>query len=331
MKKVRLGVIGCGGMMNYHLDRVLQMEDVEIVAVADPVEERRNKTAARVVNGVPKKYENGLALYDGEKDMDAVYIAVPPNCHIGLEEAAVARNLPFMVEKPMTLDPRQAAAIAAEVQQKKLITAVGFQDRYLDILEIMKAELSKMQVGLVYGYWVGGVPGVEWWRKNSTSGGQLLEQNIHLVDMLRALFGEVKTVYAVGGRGIITQEMWPGYDTEDYSTVVFQFQSGVTASLFSADYIADDGNGVRSGLTIIGRAQSMEYDLRNSVRIMSRNQEVFHRRIKDQSWDLDRTFMDAVLSGDGSKIRSPYPDALKSLNLCYAANESMHTGQPINL
>ena len=329
MKKVRLGVIGCGGMMNFHLDRVLKMDDVEVVAVADPIEERRMKAAARA-NGA-RTYKDGLALYDGEKELDAIYIAVPPNCHIGLEEAALQRNLPFMVEKPMTLDPKQAAFIAEEVQKKNLITAVGFQDRYLDIIDIMKQELPKTQIGLIYGSWIGGVPGVHWWIKTSTGGGQLLEQNIHLVDMLRWLFGEVKMVYSSAGRGIITQEISPGYDTEDYSATTFTFTSGKVATLFTADFVSAEGTNIRNGLTVIGRDQSMEYELRESLKVMSKNKQTMYRRIKDQSWDLDRTFMDAVLSGDGSKIRSPYPDALKSLNLCFAANESMQTGKPVQI
>ena len=45
----------------------------------------------------------------------------------------------------------------------------------------------------------------------------------------------------------------------------------------------------------------------------------------------DRTFIDAVISGDGSKIRSPYEDAVKTLAFVLACNESIDTGKPVNI
>ena len=91
----------------------------------------------------------------------------------------------------MAMDIRQAEAIARRVEETGLITSVGFQDRYLDLMEIVKDELPKHRPGgLVYGAWVGGIPGVWWWQKKSTCGGQLVEQNIHLLDGLRWLYGE---------------------------------------------------------------------------------------------------------------------------------------------
>jgi len=45
----------------------------------------------------------------------------------------------------------------------------------------------------------------------------------------------------------------------------------------------------------------------------------------------DRTFIDAVISGDGSKIRSPYGEAISTLAAVLAANESIKTGQPVKV
>ena len=51
----------------------------------------------------------------------------------------------------------------------------------------------------------------------------------------------------------------------------------------------------------------------------------------DFGYICDRTFVDAVLTGDGSKIRSPYSDAMKTVAFCLACNESMETGMPVKL
>ena len=78
-------------------------------------------------------------------------------------------GIPFMVEKPMTLDLEQADMIARRVKETGLITAVGFQDRYLDLMDMIKDELPKHpKGGLVNGAWIGGIPGVWWWQKKST-------------------------------------------------------------------------------------------------------------------------------------------------------------------
>ncbi|MBP3292382.1 MAG: gfo/Idh/MocA family oxidoreductase, partial [Clostridia bacterium] len=45
----------------------------------------------------------------------------------------------------------------------------------------------------------------------------------------------------------------------------------------------------------------------------------------------DRTFIEAVINGDGSKIRSPYADAFKSVSFTMACNESMATGKPVKV
>ena len=45
----------------------------------------------------------------------------------------------------------------------------------------------------------------------------------------------------------------------------------------------------------------------------------------------DRTFIDAVITGDGSKIRSPYADAYKTVMFALACNKSMETGLPVKV
>ena len=49
----------------------------------------------------------------------------------------------------------------------------------------------------------------------------------------------------------------------------------------------------------------------------------------DQTLILDQVFVEAVRTGDASKIRSDYDDALKSLKMCFAAEQSIATGQVV--
>lgn len=332
MAKVRLGLIGCGGRMTgAHMHSYDQMDNVQVVAVADPIQERREAAAKRFGCTRIYKDHNELYAHESKATLDAVIIAIEPNAHKNVEEMAIDKDLPFLVEKPMALDIEQARNIAKRVEEKGLITSVGFQDRYLDLMEMVKAEVdSAPKGGLVYGAWIGGIPGVWWWQKKSTCGGQLVEQNIHLLDGLRFLYGEPLSVYATCSRGIIKpgeNGVSPEYDTDDHSTAVIRFENNVTATLVSACY----SRTVRPhcGLVITLPDKVIDYRLRNNLIIETANETRDINRQVDQNLLLDKAFIDAIITGDKSLIRSPYSDALKSLELGFAANESMDTGKVI--
>lgn len=330
MKKIRLGMIGCGNRQIGHMYGVEEFPGAEVVCVADPIEERRNAAAARM--GCSRLYRDHNELLDNEslETLDALIIAVEPTAHIDLETRVVKMGIPFLVEKPMTLNLDEARQIAKDVEASGLITAVGFQDRYLDLIEIVRDELSKHRPGgLVYGSWVGDIPSVWWWQKKSTSGGQLVEQSIHLVDGLRYLFGEPLSVYATASRGIVK----PGetasaeYDTDDHSTVVYRFKNNFTATLVSGCYSRDVRP--RNGLYITLDDMVLDYRLRSNLIITTAKETRDIPLRMEPIFSLDHAFFNAVLTGDKSLIRSDYPDALKTLEMAFAANRSMESGQVI--
>jgi len=119
MEKLKIGIIGCGGIMNNHVNYLLTFNDVEIVAVADPRSERTEAMMKRT--GAKRAYPSHKELFAKEDKLNAVYIAVEPTAHIGIEETAIEMNLPFLVEKPMTLDLTQAKAIAKAVDEKNFL------------------------------------------------------------------------------------------------------------------------------------------------------------------------------------------------------------------
>ena len=330
MEKVKLGIIGCGARSKAHRKSFAALDCVEVVAVADPIEERRAEVAKQF--GCTRVYTDHNELFDNETadTLDALLICVEPTAHNGIETRAIEAGIPFLVEKPIHMNLDEAEKIAKLIEEKNLITSVGFQDRYLDLMEMIKAELPKHKAGgLVYGAWVGGVPARWWWLKKSTCGGQLYEQNIHLVDGLRWLYGEPLSVYATSSRGMIK----PGvdapeeYDTDDHSTVVFRFENNVTATLCSGCY--SKAVRPRCGLYITLPDMVLDYRLRNNLIISTADETRDIPRKVDQTLLLDEAFLKAVMTGDRSLIRSDYADALKTHKLCMAANASMESGQGV--
>lgn len=321
MSTVKLGFIGTGGNAGRHMRELSTIEGAQLVAFCDIIFEKA-ESAAKQYNG--KAYADYNEMLAKEK-LDAVYISIPPFAHGGAERAVISAGLHMFVEKPVHMNSADARQIAKQIEDSKLITAVGYQERYLDIVDKAKELLQNRQVGFFMGYWMGGMPG-RWWRQKAKSGGQVLEQTTHEFDLARYLLGDVKTVYAVQRKGLIPDA---DYDVEEASAVSMNFENGIFGVIFSACFIKAGMS--RSGLDIFCEDGSLEYRLRRSL-ILSTAAGIQSWEVKNQcTIDMDRTFIEAVRTGDGSKIRSPYADAVKSAELSIAANESLATGKTIDL
>lgn len=321
MSNVRLGFIGTGGNMNRHLRELTEIGGSQFVAFCDIVLEKAEQAVTQYGGTAYADYNQMLA----REELDAVYISIPPFAHGGPERAAIAAGLPMFVEKPVHMNADEAKDIASEIEEKGIITAAGYQERYLDIIDTAKELLASRRVGFFMGYWMGGMPG-GWWREKAKSGGQLMEQTTHEFDMARYLFGEVRTVYAVARHDLIPNT---DYDIEEASAVSLQFESGVFGIMFSACFTT---NGLRrSGLDIFCEDGSLEYHLRNALVLSTAEGTTRWHPENNCTIDMDSTFIEAVRTGDGSAIRSPYSDAAKSAILSIAANESLETGNPVHL
>jgi predicted dehydrogenase len=351
MKK--LALIGCGGIGAYHLDHFLQFKDLSLAGFCDVTVERAEGFVKKAGQG--RAFADYVEMYDTVKP-DLVFICVPPTCHGNIEFETIKRGIPLFVEKPIALDADLAREMAAQVEKRKVIAASGFQCRYDNINDAAKKYIASGDVLTVQASRVGGIPEVPWWRNKFTSGGQLVEQTIHQMDMLRYLLGtEPDTVYSVPGRGWISQKECPGYFTDDLSTTLITFKNGVTATMMTGCY-AKNGVSWESKMTFGARDSRMDYVLCGSVTVYTQGVKGAkkggsasvikgdgvqdkdsgeHAEITKSEVDFgllcDRTFIDAAISGDASKVRSPYADAYKSVVFTLACNRSMETGLPVKV
>lgn len=317
---LRVALVGAGGIGNYHVSQLNKLRDheIRIVGVADVAEDRAAQMAQRL--GCDS-YTDHVAMYEKEHP-DAVFIGIPPFAHTDQEIAAAQRGIAIFVQKPPAANLAKAIEIQTAIEKAGVIAAVGHQDRYLDVVAEARSALDGVDVPLAMGYWMGSVARVPWWRVRAQSGGQAVEQTIHIFDLARYLFGEVETVQASANAGWITD--LPGYDVDDSSVMTMRFRTGMICSIFSACFI--DGAPGKAGLDAFGRSVRVEYVLRRSVRIMTNAgmREMNHRN--DEDMECVRTFVNAVTSGDPSAIRSPYADAVRSLALPLAGQRSIEHG-----
>jgi len=315
-EQVRVGVIGCGGIANWHFGHLERIETANGVAVCDLIDDRVKKAAERF-SAVPyEKYGKMLE----EQELDAVYVCVPPYCHDGMELAAIEKGCHLFVEKPVSLDLEYAGKVRDAIEAKGLISAVGFQVRYADFLPRVKAWLSMQEIGMFSLHRIAGMPWVWWWRQRELSGGQVVEQTIHDFDILRYLFGEVTAVHAMGVRGFMNDI--EDYDTEDGSCTTLRFESGLIGTVLTGCYVSHGG---MHGLNVFAKDGRLEMGF-GRYKIIEQNMTIEGKSSNDGGQEEDETFIDAVLTGDGGNILSPYADAVKTLEVVLAANRSMETG-----
>jgi len=314
--QVKIGFIGCGGNARGHMNTIKGMEDAKIVAVCD-VRQESAKSAAEFVGA--EAYTDLNVMLE-RKDLDAVYISIPVFAHGEPEMAVIKRGLPFLVEKPVAISLDIAEKVLDAVEKNKIITCVGYQLRYAGSVGATKELLKGKTINMVIGkYWCNsgvGDPGI-WLRQMGKSGGQLVEQATHTIDMMRYLAGEVKEVFAFQENRVLKQT-----DCPDVNVVSMKFANGAVGSITTTwAYEGDWANANVVDILFENSLASWTYgslDVKPAPETMP---------AKDPDQGIDGVFVDAVKSGDGSKIRSPYSDAIKTLALTLAMNKSGKSGK----
>lgn len=320
MKKTRIGFIGAGGIAHRHLGVLEQFEDVELAGFADPDFDRALEAAARFG---ARAHQDHKGLLD-DRDLDAVYICVPPFAHGEPEQAVIARGLPFFVEKPLSLDLDVAEATARQVEETGLVTGVGYHWRYLDTVEEARRHLAERPAQLVSGYWLDQTPPPQWWWKTDMSGGQMVEQTTHIIDLARYLVGEVTQVFGLAGH--TPRERFPGLDVPTVSTASLRFATGAVGNLGSTCLL---NWGHRVGLHLFGEGLALELGEREIMVDVGAGRPVQHSQI-DPVWHEDRDFIDAV-RGQANRIRCSYGEALKTHRVALAIAASAREGRVIDL
>ena len=321
MDKVKLGFIGTGGMASAHMRNLKDnFEDVEFCAMCD-ISEDRAKQRAEEFGG--NAYTDYRVMYDKEA-LDAVYICTPPFAHGEQERIACEQGIAMFIEKPIHSELEPAIIINEDIERSGVITSVGYHWRYGGNAQNAKAMLEEQpQILGALGYWVGGLPGTPWWRVRAQSGGQHVEQTTHIFDLARFLVGsDGKTVHGVAASGSMTHV--ENYDVDDISMVNIAFQNGSVANIVSC--CAMEGFG-RVQLEVFTRGLVITIGGSNQVNRGGETEALSN----EGGQDRDRVFIDAVKSGDGSQILSPYSDALETLRIMLAASTSFRTGKAVDL
>lgn len=321
---MRIAFIGTGGIARRHADGLAKRNDVTFVGAYDVAGERAAAFAAQYGG---QAYTGVSEMLDGAKP-DAAWVCLPPFAHGPAELALLERRIPFLVEKPIGNAMDQARRVLERVEATGTLAAAGYMTRYRRSVARAREVLAQDPPILMHGGWVGGTPGVPWWRVKAQSGGQIVEQTTHTFDLARYVVGEPVLVYAQGAKGFV-QDM-PGYDVDDASVVAVQFANGAVGSLVSCCACRSGaGGGVHLSVTAAHVQVSFSGWDQAAVITKSRLEEERIAGEQDIFEIEDAAFLRGVATGDASGVLSPYADAIKTLAFTLAANKSMETGEPV--
>jgi predicted dehydrogenase len=314
---VRVGLVGAGAVGARHARTLAGFQDVELVAICDPETAAGEALAGEL--GVPAVDALERLLRVGP---DAVWLCVPPFAHGDLEMTLVQAGLPFFVEKPLAADLTVASRVAAAVATAGLPTATGYHWRHLDTVDRARSALTGRRVRLVDARWWGATPPPAWWRRRSLSGGQIVEQATHVLDLVRVLAGEVGEV--VGGAAPSSGE---GRDVPDATAAVLRLDSGAVGTVSTScvlpalaeaalDLVAD---GVCLQLTETSlRVRTLEEDLRAEPAVDARRA-------------VDRAFVDVLSGGPTAPGLVDVGEALRTHRLAWAVAEATRTGSAVRV
>jgi predicted dehydrogenase len=314
---VRVGLIGAGAVGARHARTLAGFDDVEIVGVHDP---------DAVVAGVLAQ-ALGVPALDGLAGLltsrpDAVWLCVPPFAHGDLEVALIRVGMPFFVEKPLAADLATAERVAAAVTAAGLPTATGYHWRHLDTVDQARAALRDRAVRLVDARWWGTTPPPRWWSRAEMSGGQVVEQATHVLDLVRVLVGEVAAV--VGGSAPSTSS---SRDVPDATAAVLRFHSGAVGTLTTSCVLPVP---TAAGVDIAADDVSVHLT-ETSLRVRTRGGEIRSEPRVDPRVAVDRAFVDVLAGCPPPPGLVDVAEALETHRLAWAVAEATRTGSVVAL
>jgi predicted dehydrogenase len=322
LDECKVGFVGAGGVAMRHARHLAQLKDVRVVAVTDPNAAAAQSFAETTDAAVTTDLDELI-----KTSPDAVYVCVPPHAHGAIEEQLLDAGIAMFVEKPLAMDLPTAERIAATARKAGVVTAVGHHWRYSPAVDLVRDLLAGRPVRLVTGSWIDRVPPVPWWSKRALSGGQIVEQAVHVLDLIRLLCGDVVEVDAYANSA---PPATPGADVDGATVAILKLKSGAVGSVAAACCV--DWKHL-AGLEL--HADGLSVTIREDDISAKTPQGIVRRSLQpeDAKQAADRAFIDAVV-GNGSArsgILVDYDEALRTHQLACAIATSAAHHRPVRL
>jgi predicted dehydrogenase len=323
-KRIKVAMLGMGNMGKAHLNQLRKMADVDVVALCSrPIDDATNYNEK---NGTSYPVYEEFDRMLGENEMDVLYICLPPFAHDGQLEKAAAKGIHIFEEKPIAISVERGRSMVEAVRKAGVKTQIGYHMRFGGAVMRLKALIDSGEAGrptLYCANYECNSLHTPWWINREKSGGQILEQIIHLYDMALYTMGDAASVNGFVDN-LCHQEV-PGYTVEDTSAVSIRFQSGALGTITGSN-CAIPGQW-KGHFRIVFENLVADFQDHNHGRLTftkENNREEALDFNSDVTFEEDKYFLQ-VVRGEAPEI-TPITDGFRGLRLAAGATESSQQG-----
>ncbi len=313
---VKVAFVGCGEAMAGRAAGLAGMAEVRMAGFCD-IDRARAEAAAQAFGGRP--FTQHTELFEQTKP-DAVIICTPPLAHGPIEESAAQHRVHLFVAGPVALERAAAKRTAAAIRAAGLIAGAGSCLRYSEAAFLARGLLKGRAVSLVTGMCSAAPPEPGWKRCKKSTGGLVMARAWPFLDLVRYWCGEVSEVFATASNGAMSPE--EEHDIEDSCVISLRMKNGAVASL-ACSCVANHAG--RAELEVVTPESTFLFRERSLWVAEEGKTTEYHHDVDPVAAQM-RSFIEAVRSGSASKMRGSYADAVKTVAVACAANESMRSG-----
>ena len=342
-RKLKIGLIGCGRVAsNIHLPVLARLPQVDLVAVAEPDEQRlglvkQKAPAARVY----ADYNELLR----DPQVEAVVICLPTGLHASAACAAFAAGKHVYIEKPLAASLADAQRVIDVQKKAGTVGMTGFNFRFHPLYESLARELEQKRIGRVIGlrsaFCAAPRPLPAWKRSRTGGGGALLDLASHHVDLVRFLLKQPVRRVSAAVRSARSE-----HDTAAVTlTLADNTVCSILVSMTAAEEDTLEVYG-DSGKLWVDRYGSRSLSFKPTRRDMSRAGKIragidilrgLPARLRDAVLGVPepsheralRAFADAVLRGEASPVT--IEEGWRSLAVIAATEESARSGAAVEV
>ncbi|MFD0048248.1 Gfo/Idh/MocA family protein [Actinomycetes bacterium NPDC127524] len=335
MRKLRIGVIGCGSIATHrHLPEYAANPEAEIAAVCDIVKERAEEKAELYQAKAYTSYEELLQ----DNTIDAVSVCTPNYLHAPITIAALKAGKHVLCEKPMATSREDAEAMikASEESGKKLM--IAHNQRFVPSHVKARELIESGKIGKLFSFRTAfGHGGPEGWsadgkdswffKKSQAFIGAMGDLGVHKTDLLRYLLNEEITEVGSFVEGNAKENS----DVDDNAVCILKTESGIIGTLAASwSYTAkEDNSTILYGEHAIVRVEDHpEYSLIVQYKSGETvNYELGQIQSNDEggqnSSEVIDKFIESILSGKEPAVSGE--EGMKSLMVVLAALKSNET------
>lgn len=331
MSKLRVGMLGCGGIANRHAAVIAAVEELEFAAFCDVDLDRARGFNERYAAGGARVFRDFHDMFE-DVALDLVYICLPPFAHSDEVEVAAERGVHIFIEKPIALTLDLAGRMVEAVDKAGVKSQVGFMSRFGEASGLVRAMIQSGEAGppgLFVGWYMCNSLHSPWWRDKSKSGGQIVEQIIHTFDLTRFFLGEPVSVTCYHNN--LFHKNVENFTSEDVSATAILFNTGAVATVAGTDG-AIPGKWINA-YKLVTQRLTVDFEDPNNAVLHHTDQPWERRTAVTSTKDLflaETLDLVHAIRTDGS-TQVPMIEGYKSLELVLAASESGEEGRPISL